>query len=248
MPAAHPVDPPRTALYDRRPRRSRIPPVAVLGLASGLAACAGAPPPEPASPLDARQTALAVEHATVLDRAYRIVFDWVLLDGPARFRGRGVARIAPPDRVRLDLFSPGGETVARAALVRNEVRMPDPAHRIPLPPPPFIWAALGIFRPGDEALLLGGERGPDGEIRLHYTGPNPQSALVYGIRQRTLRWLEHRDSEHTVERIELAPADAERFPRRATYRDLRAYRELVVTLDTVEHVESYPPDLWVPER
>lgn len=247
-PPARRVDAPRTPAYDSRALGIRTTAVGVLGLAAGLAACRGAPPPEPASPFDVRQAALAVEYGTVPDQGYRIVFDWSLLDGPARFRGRGVARLAPPDRVRLDLFSPAGELVARAVVVGDEVRLPNSAQEIPLPPPAFIWAALGIFRPGNHTVLLRGERRPDGEVQLHYAAQDAGDTLVYGVRRRTLHWLEQRDGGHTVERIELAQANGGRFPHRATYRDLRAYRELVVTVDTVEDVESYPPDLWVPER
>ncbi|MBI4519423.1 MAG: hypothetical protein HY701_01185 [Gemmatimonadetes bacterium] len=219
----------------------------VCALVSGLA-CGQPrplpPPPAPALAFDAHQAALAVEHATQLSGAFRIVFDWTLLDGPARFRGRGVARIEGPDRARIDLFSTGGETVARAVVIRDEVWLPPSALALPVPPPSLFWATLGVFRPDRSAALQGGERRSDGEIRLQYLVADDGTMLEGGVDGRSLRWLERQERGRSVERVELTPAAESRFPRRATYRDLRAYRELTLELRTIENVDSYPPDIW----
>lgn len=138
--------------------------------------------------------------------------------------------------------------MARAVVVGDELRLPEYAEPVPIPDPPFVWAALGVFRPGANAALLGADRAPDHEIRLRYALLENAATLVYGIRGRQLRWIERRQNNQAVERVELVFEAASRFPLQATYRDLRAYRELRVRLDTIEDVESYPLDIWVPGR
>jgi hypothetical protein len=38
------------------------------------------------------------------------------------------------------------------------------------------------------------------------------------------------------------------LPSEATYRNLASFRELKVTVESVEDVESYPADIWSPHR
>lgn len=74
----------------------------------------------------------------------RVIFRWAYEDPDYRFRGEGVARIAPPDSVRLDLFLDGGLGGARAILIGNDLRLPEADFvRRMLPPPPLMWASLG---------------------------------------------------------------------------------------------------------
>ena len=82
------------------------------------------PPSVPAPPVDAARVALRLEFATRVVRPARILFSWSLSDRDARFQGRGVARVEPPFKARLDLFYGNGETIARAALVDDDLRIP----------------------------------------------------------------------------------------------------------------------------
>jgi hypothetical protein len=82
---------------------------------------------------------------TELPAGYRrMIFRWTYADPDYRLQGEGVARIAPPDSVRLDLFLDGGLGAARAILIGNDLRLPegDFAERL-LPPAPLMWASLG---------------------------------------------------------------------------------------------------------
>ena len=54
------------------------------------------------------------------------------------------------------------------------------------------------------------------------------------------------DREVEVGRVELGFGDDPRYPEGATYRNLGAFRELKLTRESVETVESYPPDIWFP--
>lgn len=74
----------------------------------------------------------------------RMVFRWEYGDPIFSARGEGVARIAPPDSVRLDFFADGNLGGGYAILIGDRLSTPanDDAVRY-LPPVPLLWAALG---------------------------------------------------------------------------------------------------------
>lgn len=58
-----------------------------------------------------------------------------------------MARIAPPDSVRLDFFADGGVGGGAAVLVADLLTTPPDADgRRYLPPVPLLWSALGVLR------------------------------------------------------------------------------------------------------
>lgn len=228
----------------RRARASLLPLLLVLGAAC---APAGPPPPPPGPPLDPGQEALALERATRLEGPVRVVFEWSLDEPGLRARGRGVARMEPPDRARLDLFSSSGETVLRAAMVGDELRLPPGAQGSMVPPPALFWSALGIFRPGTGSFLAGGERADGDEVRLDYLLAGRQE-LRYRLRSRRVEGVELGRDGEVFERLSLVPAPDARFPRETVYRHLADFRELRFTLETVDEVDAFPPDIWTPGR
>jgi hypothetical protein len=76
----------------------------------------------------------------------RLVFRWVYDDPLFGARGDGVARIAPPDSVRLDFFVDGGVGSGGAILIGDSLRTAAEDGRRYLPPVPLLWAALGVLR------------------------------------------------------------------------------------------------------
>ena len=108
--------------------------VAALGLGCG----------PKAPPLRGAVTPVPLPRAQLPAGYRRVIFRWAYADPDYRLRGEGVARIAPPDSVRLDLFLDGGMGAARAILIGNELRLPDGglAERL-LPPASLMWASLG---------------------------------------------------------------------------------------------------------
>ncbi len=224
-------------------------PLLALAAAAAAGACARppAPPPEPAPPpVNAPRTALALEAHTALTEPIRVVFGWQLNESGTHVKGRGVARIEPPYRARLDLFLNNGETVVRAALVDGDLRLPPGAPTDLLPPPDLMWSVLGVFRPGTDAALVGAERVDGGGVLLHYRYGDGRGLDVRVVEQ-SVRRLEVLDrGGHTVERVELGFDGSGRYPEEATYRDLSAFRELKLTRESVERVEPYPPDIWNP--
>jgi len=95
------------------------------------------------------ETTLAEGHA-------RLVFRWEYSDPLFAARGEGVARIAPPDSVRLDFFSDGDLGGGYAILIANELSTPAKADAVRyLPPVPLLWAALGRLQvTGSDTLAL----------------------------------------------------------------------------------------------
>lgn len=200
--------------------------------------------------MDISSEALLIEDRTKLDGARQIVFDWSWNEQGGRASGRGVARLESPYKARIDLFAENLEAVAAAALVNDETRFPSGAgrdEREMVPPGPLLWAAFGVFRPGANAALMGGETPDDGSLILRY-GVGEGMELRYHLRDRTVFQAELLDGGHVVERVVLEEAGPDGLPSEATYRHLGEFRELKVSIDQVEHVDAYPPDIWSPGR
>jgi hypothetical protein len=227
------------------PRR----PLFVLAVVLLIGACtpAGPPPGPPQPPLDPAQEALGTERATRLEGPVRVVFDWSLDEPGLRASGRGVARMEPPDRARLDLFARNGETVLRAAMVGDELRLPPGASSTLVPPPALFWSALGIFRPGGGSFLSGGSREGEDGVRLEYMLSGDR-AVRYRLLRRVVQEVELLQGGQTFERLTLSPSPDARFPRQTVYRHLADFRELTFTLQTVDDVDAFPPDIWEPGR
>lgn len=237
---------PRPLPVPRTPRRAaRSAAALALGLAGS--ACAAPPPPPPVPALDAERVALLLEVATRLEEPARVLFEWSVSETDLRVGGRGVARVEAPYHARLDLFLGSGETVVRAALVEDDLRLPAGAPEGLIPPPDLLWGALGVFRPGREAALLGGESLPDGRTRLRYRTADGLD-IRYTVGAGRVHEVERLRDGAAVERLTLTWSGEERFPAEATYRNLAEFRELRLTRGAVERVEPYPPDIWWPGR
>lgn len=205
-----------------------------------LSGCAGRAIPETADPAVAAEAV----RGTAPDRPLRVIFDWRALERDARFTGSGAARIEPPYRARLDLFGPTGDGYLSAALVEQELRLPPGSPPVRLPPPPMMWAVLGVVAPPPGAVLRGTRVEPGrAELYYHVEG----GLLRYDLRGGRLvaaGW--ERDSERMEVRLEGVAAHG--LPSRALFRDLAAYTELELNLESIDEVEPYPPDIWSPGR
>jgi len=220
----------------------------MVAAAGSVGGCASAPPPPPPEPvLDVEQASLRAIGATQLEAPARIIFDWEAREPGRRFRGRGVARVEPRYRARLDLFRESLETVARAALVEGELRVAQDVSEDILPPPRLLWAAIGVVRPGTGYALLGAERLEEGGVRIRYGYPGDEE-LRYTVQGDRLRRVALLRGDDVVETVELDVDPASRFPSSAVYRHLGDFRELRIERDSVELVEPFPPDIWSPGR
>ena len=221
-------------------------------LAAVLAvSCGGAPPP--ASPMpqppqrDIREQALIIEHTTRPAQPSQLVFEWRVQEPDFRDSGTGVARVEPPYRARLDLFLDNGETAAIAVLDGDELRIPASQPSELVPPAALLWAALGVFRPGDRAEMVNG-RITRGTMVLDYDLPVDEQVRFH-LRNRAIVDAERLERGSVVERVFISDLAGETiFPSEATYRNMPDYRELRLTLVSVEYVDPFPPDIWRPAR
>ena len=195
--------------------------------------------------VDPEQAALRLEDHTRVDRPIRVVFDWELNEAGIRVKGRGVARIEPPYKARVDLFLANGELVLKAALLGGELIMPPGSPRQILPPADLFWATLGVFRPDYGAEFLGGDELEEDALRLRYRYEDGKE-LHYRIEDGVLKRLELLERDHVVQWVEVELNGESRYPVLATYRNLAAFRELKIIRDRLDIVESYPPDIWNP--
>ena len=225
--------------------RTPLPGVLVLALA--LTGCGAAGPASRPLPVGTDLDSLAQNAllVTMPESPVQISFDFKLREADLRFSGRGVARVEPPYRVRIDLFSGQGEGLFRAALVGSDLRVPPGVPLDLAPPPALLWAALGVFRPDADLQMDEGRDGGDGTVSLHYGGNAGQDLrfrLVNGLLLRAEIW----EDGHLIEEVDLKLDEASQTVVETVYRNRALFVELTFTLKSEENVESFPPDIWYP--
>jgi len=210
----------------------------VAACASGSGVATVAPLPDPGSSLDSLQSRTEPESPA------RIFFEWSLTEEGVRVSGRGVARVAPPDRARLDLFLSNGEAVAGAILVGDDLTLPVSLPGDILPPAELLWGTIGTIRLGAGAEVIQGDELQDGGLRLVARLPDGAS-VRYEVLDGRVRRIEQLTAGGTVVKTLVARHEPEgRVPAEATYRDLTAFRELILTRDGMEDVDGFPADIW----
>lgn len=164
----------------------------------------------------------------------RIRFTWAYADLDLKGRGDGVARVAPPDSVRLDLFLAGGNSGGRAVLIDDELRAPGgPMVRSFLPPPPMLWAAFGRLHlppTADTAVRV------DGDTVRADIGRDPRWRVTFVGRD--LRRLELINGDRLQQWVERSP------DHKVTYRHLRANRSLDLNIVRVDTVPGFDATIW----
>ncbi|MQA89108.1 MAG: hypothetical protein GEU90_02555, partial [Gemmatimonas sp.] len=146
----------------------------ILGASSAVSGCAASRLGGPVGEVAADPAALETEIASTTTPAspLQVNFGWTLNEGGSRVNGRGVVRFEAPERARLDLFGPRGETYLMAALVDEEYRLPPgAADTAVLPSPSLLWSAVGVLRPPADARLESATT-TDMSADLRYRTPN----------------------------------------------------------------------------
>ena len=219
----------------------------LMALASGACAAGGAAPAGEPIPDPAGAAAHAIE-STAPDARRRITFGWTLDESGSRVRGRGVVRLDPPDRLRLDLFGPRNETVLAAALVGGEARLPAGAPAdAPIPSPALLWAGLGAVRPPQGATLASASTA-DGETILRWVaagGETYEYLLTPAADGPRLRRLQRLGSRGPLETVGVEWTEGGEISR-ATYRDWSAFRDLTLEIEESVAADPFPPGIWTP--
>lgn len=215
-----------------------------------LTACAPAtvqPVGMPAADPEVLEAELAA--ATRPDSPRHVTFSWRLDEAGSTVQGSGVVRFVAPDRIRLDLFGPRGETYLIAALVGDEFRLPPGARGgFQLPEPALLWAALGVLRPPTGAELESATES-DTTATLRYRTAGGDAYEFHATRDggARVRRAERSGRSGVLEsvRVEMSPQGE---PARATYVERAAYRQLVLEMESIEDVASFPAAIWDPGR
>jgi hypothetical protein len=223
--------------------------VRLAGGALLLAGCAAVPEPAGQPVADPAGMAASLQHATTPGSPQQATFDWTLDEQGSRVRGRGVIRYAAPERLRLDLFGPRGETYLAAALVGEEFRLPAAATQgVALPSPALLWSALGVIRPPAGAPLLSATLA-DSVVVLRYelgAGDVLEYRALHAAGATRLQQVERRGRRGALETLRLEYT-AEGTLARTRYRDWAAYRDLVFETESIRDVTAFPEEIWRPD-
>jgi hypothetical protein len=176
-----------------------------------------------------------------LRSALQITFDFELQERDGRFSGNGVTRAEPPDRARLDLFGPRGEEYLKAALIGLQLKLPEKARQVPLPPPALLWSVLGVFTPpGGTTLHATTQTGET--LWLDYAGNNELWRFRFeNGKLREAVWTGESSGRRTVV---LNGSGQQGPPTEAVYRDVREFVELRVKVQQIQTVNGFPPEIW----
>ncbi len=195
-----------------------------------LAACATAPRVRPFTGVPAPKvlprTALPPGHR-------RLVFDWDYREKIFRAKGQGVARVAPPDSVRLDFFLENGAAGGYVLLLGDSTFFPAQADAARyIPSAPLLWASLGRFTPvGTDTTVA-----VDGDSLRVQIGPVTEwrAAFVDNRLVQVERIARSRIEEYVVR------SDADQV----TYRHARAGRTLRMAITKQLEDSAFDEAIW----
>jgi hypothetical protein len=197
-----------------------------------VAGCASAPR---AGPLTGVPVATGVPNTRLPAGYHRLVFAWEYKERVFSARGDGVARIAAPDSVRIDLFLENGSSGGFVILIGDSLTAlaQDEARRS-LPPEPLLWAALGVVRVTAPDTVVR----QDGDTLRVEIGQNPTWRMAYGASKlgRMDRIAGGR-LEQTVERTDST---------RVVYRQPAAGKTLVLTIRRSIRETGFDASIWRP--
>ena len=166
----------------------------------------------------------------------RIVFAWRLQEAELEVRGEGAARIAAPDSARVDLFVAGGLGSGVAWVIGDRMRLdaPDALLKV-LPPPAFLWAALGRFAipAGTDTLISRSDSSLTADI-----GPSPRWRL--NLRGRRIMRLERAENDRVIDRLDRKADGA------LVYFHAPTRRQLTLTITRVDSLPPFDASIWRP--
>jgi hypothetical protein len=209
--------------------------------APGRGAPAGTPVAEPGV------AAAELRAGSLPGTPLQVTFEWSLDEAGSRIRGRGVARLEAPERIRLDLFGQRGETYLTAALVGDEFRVPAGVpSQIALPSPALLWAAVGVVEPPADARLVNATT-TGAELTLRYdAGASGTLEYVASVEPLRLLGASRSGGAGARETLRLSYDSAGQLAS-TRYRDVTAHRELVLTVEATTAMTSFPANIWRPD-
>jgi hypothetical protein len=221
-------------------------------LACAIAACRpGALVPDALAPAS-RDSAVAWARTTFPRHGAAIRFKWRYEDRKLNAAGRGTARVAPPDSVRLDYAASLGLSSGAGVVVGDSVIWADPDQdfRSFIRGVPMFWAAIGVGRPpGPETAVFGepgvGEKGR--RIWRLVSGADTLDYRSVGAPRLETLDAEWRNGGTTVARSH-TEYDRQGWPARAQVEFPDAGARFELTVVGVDTTVVVPPALWRARR
>lgn len=221
-----PVTPPPS-----RPTSVRYSAIVRFLSAAVVTACASAPR---AGPLTGVPVATGVPDTRLPPGYRRVIFRWEYRERLGSAQGDGVARIAPPDSVRIDLFLDNGSSGGFVILIADSMVLAQDEARKSLPPEPLLWASLGVVRVTAADTVAR----QDGDTLRVEIGSDPVWRLAFAAdRLRRMEGIAGGRVQHTVERGDST---------RVVYRQPAAGRSLVLTIRRVIPEAGFDAAIWRP--
>lgn len=227
-------------LVDRR--------LAASYLAIGLMAC-GAAPPGPVVPVDAPVVSATQARQWVqlsTPAGHRLLrFHWQLQDERGAAGGRGTARIASSDSVRLDVVGPLGAGRGAAVVIADSARWTDPPDVIQrlVPSYPLMWAMFGVMRePPRDAEVRG--LADSAAVRWQWV-LGPDTVRYEWRRAPAILLAEARHAGQQVGQVTTA-FEARQAPTSSRLMAPSVPVKISITYSESRTTDSFPPDLWRP--
>lgn len=212
-----------------------------------VASCAASSPdPVPV----ARPDALAdrLREAGAPGEPKLIEFRWRYRGHEGHISGEGGVRFNPPDSVRLDLLGPGWSGVQSAVMLGDETYYIG-EQRIVLPPPTFIWALFGVFKPPRGVAPEGTRRGERTQL-AYQLGTFERIVFEFDGSGRLIG-AERRVRGRVVQVIEVRPARRSEdaagwtWPAEARFRDLGEFNEVRVEVTEIRDHEPFERRIFI---
>ena len=204
-------------------------------VAAALLAVTGCARAPRAGPLTGVPVAAGIPDTRLAPGYRRLVFGWEYKERLGSARGDGVARIAAPDSLRIDLFLENGSSGGYVILIGDSLTaMSQDEARRSLPPEPLLWATLGVVRVTAADTIAR----QDGDTLRVEIGREPTWRMAFAARtlgkmERIARGL----IEETVER---------RDSTRIVYRQPGAGRSLVLMIRQSIPEAGFDASIWRP--
>jgi hypothetical protein len=172
-----------------------------------------------------------------------IRFRWQLQDDRGAAGGRGTARVAAPDSVRLDVVGPLGAGRGAAVVIGDSATWTDPPDIIErlVPSYPLMWAMFGVERLPPVGALLRGVADSTGTAWQWSMGAD---TVTYQRRTAPATLIaESRQAGRVIGRVETQfGADGRPSESRLTVPSVPA--RLTLTFTASAPSASFPADLW----
>lgn len=204
--------------------------------------------PRPLAPLPPESVA-AWAGPSAFHRPTALRFHWHYRDNRRGGGGRGMARLAPPDTLRLDWAAVLGLSSGAAVVVGDSLRWADPADKFPASVPPAIqlaWTALGVVRPPRAASAVSGGRDTAQAVWRYADGRDTLDFRLRAAPPRTLEAEWRRDGRILARSRTLLGPDGLPQSVRIDFPERPARFEL--TIVGVDSSATFAPALWRSRR